>query len=401
MEPSNFDRDAWQELRQTIRDSDSQSLTSLLSKHPELVRHHTSLDSLLHLAAYEGHRNVVQTLIDLGADIDLDIEDCGTPLDEAASQGHFEVVQYLVERGASVITPRPERNPLFGAIDSGRADIATFLLDTGIDPHVVYRGESGGLKNALSYALEDGQTEIADLLTKAGCHLPIEGIDKPISLLEKNPAPTGVPSGTHEQIIARMTTLFGPVDPLALQELIPVHEDLEVAIHRIQPNDRHPCLTLFTTGMSDRPMNVPKGEGAFQYAELIMHLPASWRTDSSAAKSDKWSWPLRWLRKVAYYPHITDTSLSGPCTIITPSDPPVPLGPNTKQTCLLLIADFSDWSPMVLDDKRHVHFYTVIPLYTEERDFEKQHGIAPLLQRLEEQGYTSVVSVNRANVATE
>jgi hypothetical protein len=86
-------------------------------------------------------------------------------------------------------------------------------------------------------------------------------------------------------------------------------------------------------------------------------------------------------------------------TIISSDDPPVPLGPNTKQTCLLLLADFSDWSPIVLDDGKEIRFYTIVPIYTEERDFEIKNGLAPLLERLQARGFTTIVDVNRDNVA--
>jgi hypothetical protein len=68
-------------------------------------------------------------------------------------------------------------------------------------------------------------------------------------------------------------------------------------------------------------------------------------------------------------------------------------------SCLLLIADFDAWSPIPLDDGKRIHFYTVTPLYTEERDFEKQHGIVPLLERLHASGASTVVDLHRKNVA--
>lgn len=160
-----------------------------------------------------------------------------------------------------------------------------------------------------------------------------------------------------------------------------------------------PCLTLFTTGMSDLPMLVPPGEEAYQYAELIMHLPATWpHPRNQSAGYD--NWPIEWLRNVAYYPHLNDTWLGGATTIISSDEPPVPLGPNTKQTCLLLLANFGGWSPVSLDDGKSVCYYTVVPIYTEERDFEKTHGVVQLIQRLQDRGYTAMVDVNRANVAT-
>ena len=125
-------------------------------------------------------------------------------------------------------------------------------------------------------------------------------------------------------------------------------------------------------------MTVPVGQEVYQYAELIMHLPATWPHPRDKGAGDDTFWPFEWLRRVAYYPHLNETWLGGPHTIIASDDPPVPLGPSTKQTCLLLLADFDGWSPIVLADGKKVRFYTVIPIHTEERDFEQLRA-SPLL----------------------
>jgi hypothetical protein len=159
-------------------------------------------------------------------------------------------------------------------------------------------------------------------------------------------------------------------------------------------------MTLFTTGRSGKAMTVPEGEEKYQYAELIMQLPATWLHPRVQKSNREASWPVEWLRQVAYYPHLNETWLGGKTTIISSDEPPVPLGPNTKQTCLLLIADFADWSPIKIG-KKEIHFYTVTPIYTDERDFEKKHGVAALLERLKEAGNTAVVDVKRTSVAGE
>jgi hypothetical protein len=151
--------------------------------------------------------------------------------------------------------------------------------------------------------------------------------------------------------------------------------------------------------MSDRPMNVPQGQEEYRHAELVMHLSADWPNFRKKKPSKDSLWPLEWLRKVAYFPHLSKTWLGGPMTIMSSDEPPVPLGPNTKQTCLFLIADFSDWSPVILAEDKKIHFYTVVPLYTEERDFEKNHGFVPLLKRLKQGGFNAIVDVERASVA--
>ena len=77
--------------------------------------------------------------------------------------------------------------------------------------------------------------------------------------------------------------------------------------------------------------------------------------------------------------------------------PPVSLGTNTKQSCWLLIANFADWSPIIVGDEQ-INFYTMIPIYREERDFEKKHGLHPLLERFNNLDISTVVDVERENI---
>jgi hypothetical protein len=105
------------------------------------------------------------------------------------------------------------------------------------------------------------------------------------------------------------------------------------------------------------------------------------------------------MREIAYSPHLNDTWLGSRRAIFSRDEPPTPLGPNTAQSCLLLLSDFSDWSPVVLDDGRSIKFYTVIPIYTEERDLAVDQGLPALLERLLDREISAVVDVTRENVA--
>jgi hypothetical protein len=90
---------------------------------------------------------------------------------------------------------------------------------------------------------------------------------------------------------------------------------------------------------------------------------------------------------------------SFPATIVSGDDPPVPLGPNTSQTCLLLVPNWSTLEPPLRrSDGKQVHFYTVTPLYTEERNFEVKHGIEEFLKRFADTKTLMTVDVNRPNV---
>jgi hypothetical protein len=44
-----------------------------------------------------------------------------------------------------------------------------------------------------------------------------------------------------------------------------------------------------------------------------------------------------------------------------------------------------------IGDNEKIHFYHVVPLYTEERDFEKANGMQPLLEAMAAVGLESLV----------
>jgi len=58
---------------------------------------------------------------------------------------------------------------------------------------------------------------------------------------------------------------------------------------------------------------------------------------------------------------------------------------------LLLIADFYQCFPVQVNETETVHFYHFVPLYTEERDFEKANGMKPLLEAMAAKGLESLV----------
>jgi len=108
---------------------------------------------------------MVRHLVGLGIDINRRGGTFGgSPINEAASEGHLDVVRYLLEVGAELDISDPVRNPLFGAIYGGHIDIVKLLVEKGIDAHVKYTGESMINMDALAFARERGQTDIAALL---------------------------------------------------------------------------------------------------------------------------------------------------------------------------------------------------------------------------------------------
>jgi hypothetical protein len=349
----------------------------------------TPFGSWLHYAAQEGKFTVVEWLLGQGMPIDLPENSLGgTPLRSAVLEGGIEMVAFLLSKGAQLSVDSAKANPLFTAIVGDKPAIVELLLANGIDCHKTYCNRAGVLTNALSFAERFGRTDISKMLRAVGCELPRQA-----------ESPHGAAPTPREQLIGLVSSRLGPVEPLSIQELVPVTDDVRISIHIIRPTDLHPYLTLFTSGMSDRPMTPPdENQIRYRLAELIMHLPPDWKLSPKTAKQSEFYWPVQWLRQVAYYPHLANTWLGGQFTVITNDEPPQPLGPLVPQTALLIVADYDDWSPAKLASDKVVHFYTVMPIFTEEVLFEKKFGVERLLNRLARKGIKLVADPKRNNV---
>nr|WP_236262044.1 suppressor of fused domain protein [Pirellula staleyi] len=244
------------------------------------------------------------------------------------------------------------------------------------------------------------------MLRAAGCQMPHEeDVALDLSIPKEEPAAVSAETSEfsdadREAIIQAIAGEFGPVEPHALQEIVPVDAEVEVRVHVIPAGEESPFLTIFTTGMSARPMTVPEGSEAFEYAELLMHLPGDWKWKESLQEDSPYSWPFQWLRNIAYLPHLNATWLGGPHTIIASDDPPVPLGAGTDFTCLLLVADLIDCAPIELPSGRSVRVYTVVPIFTDERDLELREGVVALLKKFQKYFIPSVCLPGRPSVAS-
>lgn len=76
-------------------------------------------------AARQGHSNVVKTLVEAGANINLADPDATTPTLIAILNFHYDIAAYLIERGADVnLADVRGRTPLYGAIDQKNLDIS-------------------------------------------------------------------------------------------------------------------------------------------------------------------------------------------------------------------------------------------------------------------------------------
>lgn len=108
-----------------------------------------------------GRIGFVETLLELGASVDVRSEEGDTPLILAAVQGSCTVINRLLDKGADI----DARNwhgltALMEAAFWGNAEVVKTLVQRGADVHA--RDSQG--RTALDWAGEEGRYEIVDLL---------------------------------------------------------------------------------------------------------------------------------------------------------------------------------------------------------------------------------------------
>lgn len=139
---------------------------------------------LLLEAIDDGNKELVQFMIDKGAQVNAATKDGWTPLMEAADEGHMEIVELLLSKGANVnATTKKGYTPLMVAVEEGHTSIAQLLIQKGANLDATTKNGW----DAFMEAIEEGQLEIVQLLIDKGAdvnrvyghHTPLmEAIDE-------------------------------------------------------------------------------------------------------------------------------------------------------------------------------------------------------------------------------
>jgi hypothetical protein len=208
-------------------------------------------------------------------------------------------------------------------------------------------------------------------------------------------------AGGDEQTIARVEQHIARhigKPKFVFHELI--SDLVHVDVHLVEPTPERSYYTLVTSGMSDRPMNVPPGAEAFRSAELLICLPPDWPLTQEAFQDETNYWPIRWLKLLARLPHEYDTWL-GELHTVPNGDPARPFADGTELCCMMLARPVlfgpEAWQAAV-DADRAVQFYSLVPLYREEMEWKLRHGADALLELLDKHGVTELLDVGRPNV---
>ena len=158
-----------------------------------------SFESPLTLAACGGHVELAGLLLERGAKMEEVNDEGYTALMEASREGHEDMVGLLLTHGALVNTQTDETQetaltlaccggflevasalisnnadielgcstPLMEASQEGHLDLVNYLITKGSDVHALTATND----TALTYACENGHTDVADVLLNAGAKL--------------------------------------------------------------------------------------------------------------------------------------------------------------------------------------------------------------------------------------
>ena len=157
-------------IHKALKKGDKQSIQAHLT--PETVNtRDESYNTPLHIAAQEGHEDVVTYLIKNGAYIDVYNASGKTPLHKAAKHGHDAIVKKLLNAEAKInAQDKHKETALHKACGQGYTDIVKRLLKHDANPNIF----SDKRETPLYIAAKKGYLTIAQLLIQHGAHINTE-----------------------------------------------------------------------------------------------------------------------------------------------------------------------------------------------------------------------------------
>lgn len=350
--------------KRAIENHDMTKLIEELENCPHATEYWRETDrTLLHIAARDGTPEFIEYLVNLGMDIDR-VEDDKSPLSVAAMHDKAENVKKLIELGAKLDATVSFNNPIFFAIQLENVDIAKMLIEAGIDLTPVYKTKDNPWWDTLSYAKYYKQAKIVELI-ESSLNVQRAYVD--------NKEEDVYVDDYIERSLGKFSDSFVDVAPVS---------KVSVTVNIIMPDEKRSYITLVTTGMCDEPM-AETSEG-LKYAELIMKLPAYWKTGLEMLTSPEYNWPIRILRKVAHLAHLHEGLYIDESVIIPygkPGEEAEPFTPDTKFSSVMICRS-DDIQPYMIDAETTIDFFTLIPISVEEEEIVRKFSSKKVMEMI-------------------
>lgn len=217
-------------------------------------------------------------------------------------------------------------------------------------------------------------------------------------------------TGTYlEEIEAHFDALFPGRESFVFHEI--VSDIVHIDVHVMHPTQEQPFHVVYTSGMSDKPMNIPdelskQDRQALELAELYVLLPGSWDLGGEGKSGTDISpahfWPIQMLKFLARFPHTYQTWLGWGHTI--PNGPEYsPLYDGVGFGGVVLMGGTGDGplSYMTAKDGHRVNFYNMVPAYKEEIEYKLKYGMSALEKVFQEKGLSLILESHRPNLCAD
>lgn len=143
---------------------DASNLKKLLQSKPHLVNETDEKNygrTPLLCAVDRNHKELVEILLDYGADVNQQTEYGWTALHRAAYKNHVDMCKYLLKNGSHIDKKDTYgRSALFYGVFKGHKDVVEFLVNEGANTKLKDNND----ENALYYANKSGRYDIASIL---------------------------------------------------------------------------------------------------------------------------------------------------------------------------------------------------------------------------------------------
>jgi ankyrin repeat protein len=153
-----------QKLNSTYDSHRNRSFSNASDIYKQL-RYQQRSPTALHVAAANGRRDILELLLDYGADVNAEMEGDYTPLVIAILLKHYEIARLLIHEGANVNSrSRNGKTPMHYAVKTKQIEVVQLLLGKG--GSVNARTDHG--VTPLHIAVERKLKDVAELLLECG-----------------------------------------------------------------------------------------------------------------------------------------------------------------------------------------------------------------------------------------